>query len=187
LSTAFRWVSKKTLPAIVSIRSVRKLNQQQTMADPFQGSPFGRQFGGTPFEDLFGDLRERMREQQGQQGQGGGSPGVATGEGSGFIIDSKGVVMTNAHVVRGADEVIVSLSDGTDYKATDVKADDFADVAVVRINPDKPLPTVPLGDDAQVEIGDWVLAFGSPFGLDSTVTQGIISAKSRGLKNLPSR
>lgn len=97
LSTAFRWVSKKTLPAIVSIRSVRKLNQQQTMADPFQGSPFGRQFGGTPFEDLFGDLRERMRE---QQGQGGGSPGVATGEGSGFIIDSKGVVMTNAHVVR---------------------------------------------------------------------------------------
>lgn len=187
LSTAFRWVSKKTLPAIVSIRSVRKLNQQQTMADPFQGSPFGRQFGGTPFGDLFGDLSERMREQQGQQGQGGGSPGVATGEGSGFIIDSKGVVMTNAHVVRGADEVIVSLSDGTDYKATDVKADDFADVAVVRINPDKPLPTVPLGDDAQVEIGDWVLAFGSPFGLDSTVTQGIISAKSRGLKNLPSR
>lgn len=185
LSTAFRWVSKRTLPAIVSIRSVRKVTQpQQAMADPFDGSPFGRQFGGTPFEDLFGDLRERMRE---QQGQGGGSPGIATGEGSGFIIDSKGVVMTNAHVVRGADEVIVSLADGTDYKATDVRSDEFADVAVVRIKPDKALPTIPLGDDAQVEIGDWVLAFGSPFGLDSTVTQGIISAKSRGLKNLPSR
>ena len=185
LSTAFRWVSKRTLPAIVSIRSVRKVTQpQQAMADPFDGSPFGRQFGGTPFEDLFGDLRERMRQ---QQGQGGGSPGIATGEGSGFIIDSKGVVMTNAHVVRGADEVIVSLADGTDYKATDVRSDEFADVAVVRIKPDKALPTIPLGDDAQVEIGDWVLAFGSPFGLDSTVTQGIISAKSRGLKNLPSR
>jgi serine protease Do len=185
LSSAFRWVSKKTLPAIVSIRSVRKLSEQrQTMADPFEGSPFGRQFGGTPFEDLFGDLRERMRQ---QQGQGGESPGVATGEGSGFIIDSKGVIMTNAHVVRGADEIIVSLSDGTDYKATDVKSDDFADVAVVRIKADKPLPTIPLGDDAKVEIGDWVLAIGSPFGLDSTVTQGIISAKSRGLKNLPSR
>ena len=95
--------------------------------------------------------------------------------------------MTNAHVVRGADEIIVSLADGTDYKATDVKSDDFADVAVVRIKADKPLPTIPLGDDAKVEIGDWVLAIGSPFGLDSTVTQGIISAKSRGLKNLPSR
>ena len=91
LSSAFRWVSKRTLPAIVSIRSVRKLSEQrQTMADPFEGSPFGRQFGGTPFEDLFGDLRERMRQ---QQGQGGESPGVATGEGSGFIIDSKGVIM----------------------------------------------------------------------------------------------
>jgi serine protease Do len=151
LSTAFRWVSKRTLPAIVSIRSVRKVTQpQQAMADPFDGSPFGRQFGGTPFEDLFGDLRERMRQ---QQGQGGGSPGIATGEGSGFIIDSKGVVMTNAHVVRGADEVIVSLADGTDYKATDVRSDEFADVAVVRIKPDKALPTIPLGDDAQVEIG----------------------------------
>ena len=150
------------------------------MDDAFEGSPFGRQFG-SPLDELFGDMRQRMREQQGD------SPGVATGEGSGFIFDSTGLIMTNAHVVRGADEVFVSLADGTEYKANDIRMDEFADVAVVRIDAGRKLPSIPLGDDAQMEIGDWVLAFGSPFGLDRTVTQGIISAKSRGLKNLPSR
>ncbi|MFO0975749.1 MAG: Do family serine endopeptidase [Planctomycetaceae bacterium] len=182
LSSGFRWVAKKTLPAVVSVRSVRKVESPRMtqMDDPFEGSPFGRQFGG-PLDDLFGDMRQRMREQQGE------SPGVATGEGSGFIFDSSGLIMTNSHVVRGADEVFVSLADGTEYKATDIRMDDFADVAVVRIDAGRKLPFLPLGDDTQMEIGDWVLAFGSPFGLDRTVTQGIISAKSRGLKNLPSR
>jgi len=185
LSSAFRWVAKRTLPAIVSIRSVRKVPSGglASSTDPFPRNPFGRQFGGTPLDDLFGDLRERMKEQQ----QGGDSPGVATGEGSGFIISADGVVMTNSHVVRGADEVVVILADGSEFKAREIKADDFSDVAVLRIDTDRKLPTLPLGDDANVEIGDWVLAFGSPFGLDRTVTQGIISAKSRGLRNLPSR
>jgi len=182
LSSGFRWVAKKTLPAVVSVRSVRKIESPRMtqMDDPFEGTPFGRQFG-SPLDDLFGDMRQRMREQQGE------SPGVATGEGSGFIFDSTGLIMTNSHVVRGADEVFVSLADGTEYKATDIRTDDFADVAVVRIVAGRVLPSIPLGDDSQMEIGDWVLAFGSPFGLDRTVTQGIISAKSRGLKNLPSR
>jgi serine protease Do len=185
LSSAFRWVAKRTLPAIVSVRSIRKVNGGGGVAgmDPFEGTPFGRQFGGSPLDDLFGDLRERMREQQ----QGGDAPGIATGEGSGFIISADGVVMTNAHVVRGADEVVVIMADGSEYKAKEIKSDDFSDVAVLRIEADRELPTLPLGDDSKVEIGDWVLAFGSPFGLDRTVTQGIISAKSRGLKNLPSR
>ena len=97
------------------------------------------------------------------------------------------MIMTNSHVVRGADEVVVILADGSEHKVKDIKADEFSDVAVLRIEADRKLPTLPLGDDAKVEIGDWVLAFGSPFGLDRTVTQGIISAKSRGLRNLPSR
>ncbi len=148
-------------------------------------SQFEDQFGGIPrggqFDDLFDQLRERMQEQQ------GGSQGIATGEGSGFIISSDGLIMTNAHVVRDADEVSVTLEDGTEHIATDIKSDDFADVAVLRIKVDRPLPALKLGDDSKMEIGDWVLAFGSPFGLDRTVTQGIISAQSRGLKNLPSR
>lgn len=178
LSSGFRWVAKKTLPSVVSVRTIRKIEtpRMTQMEDPFGG------LGGSPLDDLFGDLRQRMREQQGQ-----GSEGIAAGEGSGFIIDSDGLIMTNSHVVRGADEVYITLEDGKEYKATEIKADDFADVAVVRIKADRPLPEVKLGDDSDLEIGDWVLAFGSPFGLDRTVTQGIISAKSRGLKNLPSR
>lgn len=178
LSSGFRWVAKQTLPSVVSVRTVRKVQSPQL-------SQFEDQFGGMPgggqFDDLFDQLRERMREQQ------GGSQGIATGEGSGFIIYSDGLIMTNAHVVRGADEVSVTLEDGTEHIATDIKSDDFADVAVLRIKVNRSLPALKLGDDSKMEIGDWVLAFGSPFGLDRTVTQGIISAKSRGLKNLPSR
>jgi serine protease Do len=178
LSSGFRWVAKQTLPSVVSVRTIRKVQSPQL-------SQFEDQLGGVPgggqFDDLFDQLRERMREQQ------GGSQGIATGEGSGFIISSDGLIMTNAHVVRGADEVSVTLEDGTEHIATDIKSDDFADVAVLRIKVDRPLPALKLGDDSKMEIGDWVLAFGSPFGLDRTVTQGIISAKSRGLKNLPSR
>ena len=178
LSSGFRWVAKQTLPSVVSIRTIRKVQSPQLsqLEDQFGGVP-----GGGQFDDLFDQLRERMREQQ------GGSQGIATGEGSGFIISSDGLIMTNAHVVRGADEVSVTLEDGTEHIATDIKSDDFADVAVLRIKVDRPLPALKLGDDSKMEIGDWVLAFGSPFGLDRTVTQGIISAKSRGLKNLTSR
>jgi len=89
---------------------------------------------------------------------------------------------TNSHVVRNAEEVVVRLSDGREFTATDIRADDRSDVAIVRIDVDEELPFLELGDDAQMEIGDWVLAFGSPFGLHRTVTQGIISAKSRGLQ-----
>ena len=178
LSSGFRWVAKQTLPSVVSVRTIRKVQSPQL-------SQFEDQLGGIPgrgqFDDLFDQLRERMREQQ------GGSQGIATGEGSGFIISSDGLIMTNAHVVRGADEVTVTLEDGTEHIATDIKSDDFADVAVLRIKVARPLPALKLGDDSKMEIGDWVLAFGSPFGLDRTVTQGIISAKSRGLRNLPSR
>jgi len=196
LSAAFRWVARRTLPAVVSVRTIRRVEAsplpQLGMGDPLQGRPFG--FGNSPLDDLFGDLQERMRQQQQEQNQNEqGQPGsgrsrrIATGEGSGFIIDADGVVMTNAHVVRGADEVMVVLEDGTEYKASDVRSDEFADVAVLKIDAGRKLQTLPLGDDATIEIGDWVLAVGSPFGLESTVTQGIISAKSRGLRNLPAR
>ncbi len=180
LSTGFRWVAKKALPAVVSVRSVRKVESPKMtqLDDSYGHSPFSESpFGGDPLEDLFGQLRERMQEQQG-----GGQGGIATGEGSGFIFDPSGLVMTNSHVVRGADEVTVTLADGREFVATEIKSDDFADVAILRIKTDELLPALPLGNDEEMEIGDWVLAFGSPFGLDRTVTQGIISAKSRGLK-----
>lgn len=118
LSSAFRWVAKRTLPAVVSVRTVRQVEAAPQLGsrDPFEGSPFGNDFGGSPFGDLFEEFRERMRqEQQGQnqnqnqrQPDAGKPRRIATGEGSGFIIDADGVVITNAHVVRNADEVIVA-------------------------------------------------------------------------------
>lgn len=181
LSDGFRSVAKKALPAVVSIRTRQKIESPRMtqLNDPFGGAfPDGDDspFRGSPFEDLFKQFN------RGQMMPEGLPDGVARGEGSGFIFDPSGLVMTNAHVVRGADEVTVTLADGREFMATDIKTDDFADVAVLKIDAGSRLPALTLGDDTKMEIGDWVLAIGSPFGLELTVTQGIISAKSRGLK-----
>jgi len=102
------------------------------------------------------------------------------GLGSGFIVDSNGIILTNAHVVSDADEVIVKLTDKREYKAKVVGIDKLSDVAVLRIDA-KDLPTVKIGDPQNARVGEWVIAIGSPFGFENTVTAGIISAKSRSL------
>src|SRR5579871_844817 len=101
-----------------------------------------------------------------------------TASGSGFIVSSEGYILTNNHVIDGADRVTVGLPDRREFKATVVGRDPLTDVAVLKIS-GKDLPTVPLGDDAQARVGDWVLAIGNPLELDFTVTAGIISAKQR--------
>jgi len=108
-------------------------------------------------------------------------PQVPTqGLGSGFIVEPDGVILTNAHVVQGADEVRVKLSDRREFKGKVLGADKPTDIAVVKIDA-KGLPTVKLGDPSKVRVGEWVLAIGSPFGFDNTVTAGIVSATSRSL------
>lgn len=100
--------------------------------------------------------------------------------GSGFIISADGIILTNAHVVADADEVTVRLTDKRELKAKVLGSDKRTDVAVLRINADN-LPTVPLGEPSQLKVGEWVVAIGSPFGFDSSVTAGIVSAKGRSL------
>ncbi len=100
------------------------------------------------------------------------------GVGSGFILNADGYVLTNAHVVEGAEEVIVTLTDKREFKAKIIGADKRSDVALVRIDASG-LPTVRIGDVSKLKVGEWVIAIGSPFGLESTVTAGIVSAKSR--------
>ena len=100
------------------------------------------------------------------------------GVGSGFILNADGYVMTNAHVIEGADEVIVTLADKREFKAKTIGADKRSDVALVKIDASG-LPTVRIGDVSKLKVGEWVIAIGSPFGLESTVTAGIVSAKSR--------
>ncbi len=111
---------------------------------------------------------------------GGRNPGPSQGVGSGFIVGADGIVLTNAHVVADADEVTVKLTDAREFKAKVLGSDKRTDVAVLKIDA-KNLPTVAIGDPGKTRVGEWVVAIGAPFGLDNTVTSGIVSAKSRSL------
>lgn len=108
----------------------------------------------------------------------GKSQEAERGVGSGFIIESNGLILTNAHVVEGATTIYVTLTDKREFKAKLLGMDKRTDVAVVKIDA-RDLLKLPLGDSSKVRVGEWVLAIGSPFGLENTVTAGIVSAKSR--------
>ena len=169
LSSIFRDVSKQVLPAVVSLRVKQK--------DPAKG-------GREDIEKFFEqnpDLPERFREFYRRRGGPGGLiPRSPQGMGSGSIIDAKGIILTNYHVIKDAQEVVVRLHDGREITATEFTGDPRTDVAIVKIEGAGPLQALKLGDSDPVQVGDWVLAFGSPFGLDLSVTAGIISAKGRG-------
>jgi serine protease Do len=170
LSEAFRSVAKQALPSIVAIETRNKPVQMTREFNlPFDEEGLPEFFRNDP------QLRQFFRRlpQQQQLPQ-------TRGMGSGFIIDPSGLIMTNTHVVSDAEEVRVRLHDGREFIATDIKTDPLSDVAIVRIDGAGDLESLPLGDSSAVEIADWVLAIGSPFGLDLTVTAGIISAKGRG-------
>ncbi len=165
LSEAFRTVSRDLRPSVVSIRSVKRVQ-------PVSGSLPGGLDGFPPeirrfFEENGGTLRFRPQQ--------GGS--VQRGTGTGVAISRDGYIVTNNHVVRGASEVVVTLHDDREFEATVVGTDAQTDLAVLKI--DTTLVPARLGDSDATQVGDWVLAIGSPFGLDQTVTAGIISAKGR--------
>lgn len=123
---------------------------------------------GTPFADRF---REFLEEQQ--------APRRTSAQGSGFVIDPSGLVVTNNHVIDGADEITVNFSDGRSLSATVIGRDAKTDVAVLQVKPEAPLPFVEFGASEGARVGDWVIAIGNPFGLGGTVTAGIISARNR--------
>ena len=121
---------------------------------------------GTPLEKQF---RERLRSRRDQ----------VQGAGSGFVIDPSGVIVTNNHVVGHADKIVVSLSDGEELQAHVIGTDELTDIAVIKVDGAPPLPAVTWGDSRNVEVGDWILAAGNPFGLGSSVSAGIVSARGR--------
>ncbi len=170
LSSVFRQVARDALPSIVSIETRGKaVRATPGFGMPFdEHGPFGELFKNDPrFRDFFKNRPE-------------GEFRFPRGLGSGFVIDSSGIIMTNSHVVSGAEKVTVRLHDGREFVATDVTTDPRSDVAVIRIDAPKDLRAIPSGDSDATQIGDWVLAVGSPFGLELSVTAGIISAKGRG-------
>lgn len=165
-------------PSVVNIRTVERVRRGQ--ASPNSGVDeqmleFFRRFG-IPVPPGVTPRQQQRPERPG--GQGGPEVERPRGVGSGFILSADGFIMTNAHVVEGADEVIVTLVDKREYKAKVVGADRRTDVAVVKIEA-VDLPPVVLGDVSRLRVGEWVMAIGSPFGLENTVTAGIVSAKQR--------
>jgi serine protease Do len=129
-------------------------------------------------EDPFNDFWRRFGGQGGPQGQGPRGPQRQRSSGSGFIIDSDGSILTNNHVVENAQKIVVKLSDDQEYDAKVVGRDAKTDIAVIKIEAKGSLPAATLGDSDRLEVGEWVVAIGNPFGLDSTVTSGIVSAKA---------
>jgi serine protease Do len=166
LGQAFVEVAKKVQPAVVHIQTEKTISVRP---DPFW---FGDEFfKGSPFEEFFKGFRspqERGKEYRHKQ----------RGEGSGVIVDKEGYVLTNNHVIEGADRVKVRLNDGREFIATVKGRDTRTDLAVLHIKA-KDLPVATLGDSDKLEVGEWAIAIGNPFGLEHTVTVGVISAKGR--------
>ena len=144
----------------------------ETQDDPLLGGPLG-------------ELFRRFQQGQGHPGAGRGGPGAqqempTRGQGSGFIVSGDGIILTNAHVVRGAKEVTVKLTDRREFRAKVLGADAKTDIAVLKIAASN-LPVATLGKTSDLKVGEWVLAIGSPFGFENTVTAGVVSAKGRSL------
>jgi serine protease Do len=178
LSNAFRKAANAVLPTVVTIETKSKpkarARTQRAVPPGMRENPFK----GTPFEDFFGEDGVPFNQ---FGGEGSGRP-QRMGSGSGVIIDASGVILTNNHVVEGADEVTVRLADDREFIATDIKTDPQTDLAVIRIKNAGTLPFARLGNSDSLEIGDWVIAIGNPFELDQTVSAGIISGKGRELR-----
>ncbi len=158
LSSTFRDAAKSVSPAVVYISTVYTVKGIPDQLQKFFGEEFFRRFfGGTP------EKQERQRR----------------GLGSGFIVNQEGYILTNSHVVEKADEINVMLPDKREFTAEVIGTDPKSDVAVIKIDAEKTLPVVELGDSETAEVGDWVLAVGNPYGLSETVTAGIVSAEGR--------
>ena len=159
---SFADLAEKLMPSVVNISTTQTV---VTRSNPFPGFKFPP---GSPFEDMFKEFGTPQKKK-------------SSALGSGFIIDQKGIVITNNHVIQSAEDIVVRVDGDKEYKAKIVGADPLSDIAVLQIvSKDKFIP-VKFGDSDKARIGDWVIAIGNPFGLGGTVTSGIISARNRSL------
>jgi len=165
---AFAAVAKMVSPSVVFIKVEKIVDRQGVVesSSPFEGqNPLGEEF----LKHFFGGYPYSHAPQQQQS---------LVGQGSGFILSEDGYILTNNHVVGGSDKVTVKLQDGREYAAKTIGTDPHSDIAVIKIDAEN-LPVLDLGDSDKLEVGEWVLAIGNPFGLSHTLTAGIVSAKGR--------
>ncbi|MCK9229525.1 MAG: DegQ family serine endoprotease [Syntrophales bacterium] len=166
--SSFTDLAEHLKPGVVNIRTTKIVSggDMYPFGTPFRGSPFDRFFGGEDFfKRFFGDRPGREYRQRSL--------------GSGFVISSDGYIFTNNHVIERAEEILVRLSDGNEYRATVKGSDRNTDIALLKIEADGDLPVVTLGTSSELRVGEWVMAIGNPFGLSQTVTVGIVSATGR--------
>ncbi|OSQ38343.1 DegQ family serine endoprotease [Thalassospira mesophila] len=175
---SFADMAERLLPTVVNISTSQLVADRQ--GPDFQFPP------GSPFEDLFRDFMERNGQGKGQeQGQNAPKKHRATALGSGFIISADGYIVTNNHVIDGADEISVTLHDNETLPAKLIGRDAKTDVALLKVDTKKDLPFVKWGDSDKARVGEWAMAIGNPFGLGGTVTAGIISARNRDINQGP--
>ena len=160
IPSSFADLAEKLMPSVVNIASTQTI---KTTSNPFKNFQFPP---GSPFEDMFKEFNRQTERK-------------ATALGSGFIIDRKGIVVTNNHVIQGAEDIIVSVNGSTEYKAKVIGTDPYMDLAVLQIVSDEKFETVSFGDSDKARVGDWVIAIGNPYGFGGTVTSGIISSRNR--------
>lgn len=162
---SFSDLAEKVKPAVVNISTTKTYKSRGGFGMPFGKSPFSGPFGDDFFDRFFGDTPQREFKQRSL--------------GSGFIISNDGYIFTNNHVVERADKILVKVSDDEEYEAKIIGTDAKTDIALIKIKPKNSLPVVEIGDSEKVKVGEWVIAIGNPFGLEQTVTAGIVSAKGR--------
>lgn len=160
LQVAFVKIAEKVVPAVVNISSQSPSQGEQSGLEPFKGEPSFRDF----LEDLFRRRSERRQPNS---------------LGSGIVMNPEGFILTNYHVIRDAEDINVKLSNNARYKARVIGSDSGSDLAVIKVEPSGPLPFAPFGDSDRLQVGQWAIAIGNPFGLDRTLTVGVVSAKGR--------
>ena len=156
---SFADLAERLIPSVVNISTTQTI-VTNVNPFPFEFPP------GSPFEDLFKEFGTPQEKK-------------ASALGSGFIIDKKGIVVTNNHVIKGAEDILIRTDEGKEYKAKVLGADPLSDLAVLKIESDDKFIPVKFGNSDKARIGDWVIAIGNPLGLSGTVTSGIISARNR--------
>ncbi|MGD2271891.1 MAG: DegQ family serine endoprotease [Desulfobacterales bacterium] len=166
IPVSFSQLAEKARPGVVNIRTVKTIKGGGRVFRHFFGNPFGER---NPFRDFFGPFSEREPSRDFKQ----------RSLGSGFIIDREGYIVTNNHVIENADQIKVKLSNAKEYDAELVGRDPNTDLALIKIKDDGDLTPLAMGDSDSLPVGTWVVAIGSPFGLEQTVTAGIVSAKGR--------
>ena len=158
--------------------AVVNISTTQTLKGSAESTPSGPGPKGSPFEEFFDDFFDDEEKD--------GLPRKVSSLGSGFVIDPSGLIVTNNHVIEGADEIIINFTDGTKLKVAKILGHDpKTDLALLKVEPKKPLKAVTFGDSSKMRVGDWVMAIGNPFGLGGSVTVGIISATKRDINAGP--